>query len=126
MVARILAAVFLVGALSPGASAVDFAGALKEARILASSPAGRAYEKKVLAAVSAPLSSALHTCTASAHGGVEPIDYVLVIAADGTVTDTLFNAQNPIANCVLFKSQLPKRLSPPPHAPWLVAVHLAK
>lgn len=96
---------------------------IEEAEKLARSRTGSVYEKQVLPSLTSGLAGAVASCAAHASG-VERFSVVYIIAGDGTLTAAILN--RPLWKCAVEHSQVPARVSPPPHAPWLVVASVRK
>ena len=100
-----------------------FHGMIEQAEKLAKSQVGAGYEKQVLPSLTSGLAASVAKCAVHASG-MEPFSVVYVIQADGGVSAVILN--RPIWKCSVEGSQIPARVAPPPHAPWLVVAKIKR
>jgi hypothetical protein len=107
------------------AESVDLETLTKEAARNFATKEGRSYFERFEKAIMPVFREALETCGRNTPDTQEPVDFVFVIAADGTVKRLLYSSDVPFGASVGAKLEAIKTVPPPPHDTWVVALGAA-
>lgn len=86
-------------------------------------PEGRAYYEKFLNPVVEAMVRAEYVWGESMPPSKKTVDFLFVIAADGTVKRLFYQREIPLGECLGGQLKTIKSLPPPPRDNWVVVVH---
>ncbi len=119
-----LAAVAIMAVAESNAAEPDFATLLQQAGENYRTPEGHTYYDKFVPSVVEAIVRAVYDGDGNLTQPTKPLDFVFLIAGDGTVKRLFYSHGTRFGECIATHLKAIKSLPPPPHPDWAVVIHV--